>query len=143
MKSVSLTFEDVRNSAGPIKGEHEALLYICADFRLDVHGRRLYDEIELPIVELAQALHEWRKLSPDKTGAEFRYQSMESDLDYLIAFIYTDAEWIITSPHEYHQETNPVPTRDLLAETDSYIQRVRDAAKNTFRINLRRYGLLT
>ncbi|WP_291782244.1 hypothetical protein [Luteibacter sp.] len=124
---LSFHIEDLRHEVDDPSEIWQLLLRINARLCLVVGRRRLLDEPDFPIVELAQQIAEWI-CDPERS---FEYHSLESEESPLLSFISMSGERYLPRSafalDELDDET--VSRADLLPVLETYVRTVRDRVR--------------
>jgi hypothetical protein len=128
---VRLTLEapEVEPSSAP--PPYDLLLGVVGTVRLLADdGHLVYEEVLVPVVELALALRDWLADGVDH-GADFSYDSVECDEPGQLWCRRTADGWRVGSVDEAEPDTTIHPTYDVVQEFERFVRAVETWLEQT------------
>ena len=126
---LNLQFHNVVSSNGIAEEMWQALLWIEADFVVEVPEGVLLSEPHWCIVELATSVAAWLR-DASENGPEFSYTSMDDEQEGLLWFRHeSNGMWFVGSAWQEFHSSTPVPFSELHEAVRQYVRRVLDESK--------------
>lgn len=126
-------FANLRLEGGRIGSWSDAILRVNAELQVEVAGSIVYEEPDLPVVELAYQLHRWI-VCDIVNGADFEYHSMESADNPLIWIHQKDGAWIWGS--RFQQSDIEIDRGDIETAVRGFIRDLDSSARDIIGLQL-------
>jgi hypothetical protein len=121
---VRLTFEAPELEPTSAPAPHDLLLGVVGTVRpVADDGHVTYEEVLVPIVELALALDDWLRDGVDQ-GVDFAYDSVESDVPDLLWCRRTSGGWLVGSPDQTAPDLSVHPTQAVVEPFSDFVRSV-------------------
>ncbi len=135
---LNLKFHNVASSNGIAEEMWQALLWIEADFVVEVPEGVLLSEPHWCIVELATSVAAWLR-DASENGPEFSYTSMDDEQEGLLWFRHaSNGMWLVGSAWQYFESVTPVPFSELQEALRQYVRRVLGESKPYLSVQISR-----
>lgn len=135
---LNFKFHNVSSSNGIAQEMWQALLWVEADFVVEVDEGILLSESYWCIVELATSFSTWLR-DASENGPEFSYTSMDDEQEGLLWFRRTlNGTWSVGSAWQKFESATPLPFSDLKEAAQQYVQRVIEESKPYLSVQLSR-----
>jgi hypothetical protein len=115
---------------------YDKLLGINAELEILAAGKSIYREPEMPIVELAAALSEWRQCFA-RGPCDFDYVTMESDERGFVWIHRTDRGLRVGSIHQIAADETGSTAAAVLQAVDEFIDRVKRDVLSQLQVDVR------
>ncbi|MRV71846.1 hypothetical protein GJ700_08895 [Duganella sp. FT92W] len=121
---LTLKFQNVSSAQGIAQERWQALLWVEADFVVEVTEGILLSEPHWCIVELAEHLAAWLQIASED-GPEFYYTSMDDEQEGLLWFRpHSNGQWLVGSAWQELENANPSSFQEIQNAARQYIKRV-------------------
>jgi hypothetical protein len=135
--SIEFLFDGIR-AERPLVDEVDLLLGIIGTLRVNIDGRAFIIEQEVPLVELADQLYRWIN-RPNRDG-EFFYRSMESDEQFLLAFLKSEPSgWLLRSPLQEFSDIDAHDEATLSGAIGHFLAELERSVRTAFGVGLDAY----
>ena len=126
---LNLRFHNISSSNRIAEELWQALLWIEADFSVELAEGLLLSEPNWCIVELANSIAVWLR-NASENGPEFTYTSMDYEQMNLLWFRQrTNGTWHVGSAWQNFECTTPIPFSELQEAARQYVLRVLEESK--------------
>jgi hypothetical protein len=136
LPEVKFEFGSLMSTVDDFGSEWQPLLRITSDFKIHIGGHKFYSESDFPVVEFASQAGRWLKAD----GGEFRYESMESDVNPLIEFRRLDNdEFLAYSPYQQFEASENISRKALREAFTTFVENLKTSARTKLGARLDRF----
>ncbi|MCP4768535.1 MAG: hypothetical protein GY875_20020, partial [Gammaproteobacteria bacterium] len=111
----------------------EVYLKVCGKLMLQMEERVLYQEFDIPLVELAVQLSDWYS---NHVQESFKYTSMESENDYLFCFNKLEGFLKFDSPYAEYYEPRKISPVVFCEAAQEFIDNLKDELFSVYQLDI-------